>query len=154
MKNILVSACLLGEICRYDAKVENHILKDLPEEYNYIPYCPEVAGGLSTPRIGCEIQGTARNVFEGQDQVVGTDNQNYTQEFIKGAKMTLKKAKSLKVEVAILKENSPSCGSTYCYDGTFSKKLISGVGLTSYLLIQNNIKVFSEDSYKDYFSKK
>lgn len=154
MKNILISACLIGEKCRYDGKVIQSIKSQLSPDYNYIPFCPEVAGGLSIPRIPCEIVGNAINVFDGIDHVVGSDNQDYTRFFIKGAKLALRKAIENKVECAILKENSPSCGSTYCYDGSFSNNLITGMGLTSYLLIKNNIRVYSEQTIMDCYKNK
>jgi uncharacterized protein YbbK (DUF523 family) len=137
-KPILCSACLLGVKCAYDGEIhlKESVLKLLGKE-NLIPVCPEQLGGLTTPRIESEIQGG--------DKVVNKKGEDVTEQFKRGAEETLKIAKLLNVEKAILKQRSPSCGGGQIYDGSFSKKVISGDGFTTRLLKENGIEVISEE---------
>lgn len=133
----IVSACLIGESCRYDGKnSENKKLKKMFEKDELIPVCPEKLGGLSVPRESAEQRG---------DKVFTITGKDVTQNFYKGAEEVLKIAKSRDVKEAILKARSPSCGSGKIYDGTFSKRLIDGDGITTALLKKNGIKVISEE---------
>ena len=136
-ENVLISACLLGLNCKYDGK-NNYIDKvvALKEKYNLIPVCAEILGGLSTPRIPSE---------RFNDRVINKDGIDVTDEFEKGAEEVLKLAKFYNVKLAILKEKSPSCGFGKIYDGTFSKTLIDGNGVTAELLIKNGINVIGEN---------
>ncbi len=140
MKSILISACLLGIPCRYDGKskpkTEGVILEELKKKYNLIPVCPEIYGGLPTPRTGSERVG---------ERVVMADGTDVTENYNRGAKATLELAKTFSCSLAILKERSPSCGSSLIYDGTFTRTLKEGQGVTAELLSKNGIKVFSED---------
>ncbi len=135
-ENILISACLLGEGCRYDGKSKPcpKIMK-LKEKYNLIPVCPEVLGGLETPRTPCEIQ---------FGKVISAGGEDRTKEYKKGAEITLEIAKRHNCTYAILKSKSPSCGKGKIYDGTFSKTLTDGNGITAQLLTENGIEVYSE----------
>lgn len=135
--NILVSACLLGVKCRYDGKDKNFLegIKKLMENHTLVPVCPEQMGGLPTPRKPAERKG---------DCVVTEKGCDVTKEYITGAEEALKMAKLYNCKIAILKEKSPSCGSGKIYDGTFSKTLIDGNGVTTELLIKNGIKVIGE----------
>ena len=134
---ILVSACLLGINPRYcGGGCLNEDVASLAENHFLIPVCPEQLGGLPTPREPDEIRD--RRVYEKS----GKEN---TEEFIRGAEETLRIAKLLKADMAVLKQNSPSCGSSMIYDGTFSGKKIPGSGITASLLIQNGIRVISEE---------
>lgn len=137
-ENILVSACLLGERCRYDGKSKpcDEVIK-LNEKYNLIPVCPEVLGGLETPRTPCEIQ---------NDRVISADGIDRTREYINGAEIALKIAKQNNCKSAILKSKSPSCGKGKIYDGTFSGTLTDGNGITAQLLSDYGIKVYNEIS--------
>ena len=136
MENILVSACLLGVSCRYDGKSKpNENVIALKDRYNIIPICPEIMGGLPTPRKASEIQGC---------QVVMGDGTNVTKEYRKGAEEVLKLCRLFGCKGAVLKEKSPSCGCGEVYDGTFSGKLIDGNGITAKLLMENGIEVFGE----------
>ena len=135
MENILISACLLGTNCKYNGK--NNYIKEvelLKENYNLIPVCPEVLGGLSIPRNPSEIL---------NDKVISNKGVNVTNEYNLGAKKTLEIAKKNNCKIAILKEFSPSCGKK-TYDGSFSHKIISRSGITTKLLLNNNILVYSE----------
>lgn len=136
MENILVSACLLGVSCRYDGKSKpNENVISLKDRYNIIPVCPEIMGGLPTPRKASEIQGS---------QVVMDDGTNVTKEYRKGAEEVLRLCRLFGCKRAVLKEKSPSCGCGKVYDGTFSGKLIDGNGITAKLLMENGIEVFGE----------
>ena len=140
---IMVSACLLGYNVKYDGKNNlNSELIDFLKDYEVISVCPEVLGGLLIPRVPAEINGNL---------VINKDGLDVTKEYVKGAERTLKIAKDNDIKVAILKEGSPSCGSNYIYDGTFSHNKIEGLGITAKLLKENGIEVLSEDNYKEYF---
>ncbi len=138
MEKIIVSACLLGEACRYDGKSKpcETVIK-LSEKYELIPVCPEVLGGLSTPRPPSEMQSDGR--------FINSENKDVTENYINGARITLKIAKENGCKLAVLKEKSPSCGVHFRYDGTFSGTLINKSGITASLLRENGITVLSED---------
>lgn len=135
--NILVSACLLGIDCRYcgDGKFSEEVYK-LKDKHNLIPVCPEQLGGLTTPRTPAEIV---------DGRVVTKEGADVTERFKKGAEETLKIAKLLDCKTAILKCKSPSCGHGKIYDGTFTGTLIDGNGITAAKLMENNIKVMTEE---------
>jgi uncharacterized protein YbbK (DUF523 family) len=134
---ILVSACLLGINCQYNGKSDltKELLEFLKDKGNFIAVCPEVLGGLPIPRDGAEIVG---------GEVKTVEEKGVTKEFLKGAKRVLKFAKENNVDLAILKAKSPSCGVGMIYDGTFSRKLVEGDGITAALLRKNGIKVMTE----------
>ncbi|MDO5522072.1 MAG: DUF523 domain-containing protein [bacterium] len=134
--NILVSACLIGIGCRYDGKSKVHPdAMKLLEKYTVIPYCPEVYGGLPTPRKPSEIR---------NNRVLMEDGTDVTAQFAKGAKEALRLAKLYDCQFAVLKERSPSCGTGYIYDGTFTGRLTDDDGLTAKLLKAAGIKVIGE----------
>ncbi len=140
-EKLLVSACLLGVNVKYNGgnnKLEN--LSKLSKKYELIPFCPEVEGGLPTPRLPSEI------VSFKPMKIVNNKNQNVTNEFLKGASKALSLCRKLNIKKALLKENSPSCGSNYIYDGSFSRVLKKAQGVTSSLLSQNGIKIFNENN--------
>ena len=140
MENIIVSACLLGVSCRYDGNSKpNEKIIDLKEKYNLIPICPEIMGGLPTPRMLAEIK----------DGRVKTENGiDVTEEYKKGADEAIKLAKLFGCKKAILKENSPSCGCGKIYNGEFTRTLKDGNGITAELFMKNGIDVFGENSDK------
>lgn len=144
---ILVSACLCGVNCKYNAQNNyNEKIYSLLEKGEAIPVCPEQLGGLTTPRACAEILGgEGKDVLLNKAKVMNKDNMDITGSFIKGAMETLKIAKALKVEKAILKSNSPSCGRGAIYDGSFSNKKIKGNGVTAELLSQEGIEVITEE---------
>lgn len=143
----LASACLCGINCKYNGG--NNLNSKVMELYKkglVIPVCPEQLGGMTTPRNVKEIyNGTGLDVLEGRAKVLSPNGEDSTENFIKGAQEVLKIAKDIGITVAIMKAKSPSCGFGKIYDGTFSKKLIDGNGVTSELLIKNGIKVIIED---------
>lgn len=135
--NILISRCLLGVNCRYDGN--NNYIKEIFENFdgiNFIDICPEVDAGMTCPREPAEIS---------NDRVVNINGLDVSDYFKKGAEICLKIAKENDVKIAILKSKSPSCGSNQIYDGSFSKKIIDGDGITAKLLKENNIMVFTEN---------
>lgn len=136
-EKILVSACLLGLNCKYDGENNrNEKVLEYIKDKEVIPVCPEIFGGLQTPRIPSEIVG---------DKVLNREKIDVTKEYQKGAEETLYLAKLFNVKKALLKESSPSCGSNTIYDGTFTGNKINGIGITAKLLKENGIEVISEN---------
>lgn len=140
---VLISACLLGDNVKYSGG--NNLTPELVtllEKYNVdiVKVCPECFGGLPIPRVPSEIK---------ENKVFSKDNRDVTEEFLIGAEKTLKIAKENDVNFAILKERSPSCGSSYIYDGNFSGKIIEGQGVATRKLNEENIIVFSEENLEE-----
>lgn len=147
-----ISACLLGIPCRYDGK-GNEVarVKELAETESTIKICPEVMGGLSTPRKPAEIVGgDGFDVWSGNAKVLANDGEDVTEQFKEGAKRTLELLQKNNVTEVVLKEKSPSCGSCLIYDGTFSRSLIDGIGVSAALFELNDIVVYSENSAVDF----
>ncbi|MBE6536564.1 MAG: DUF523 domain-containing protein [Ruminococcaceae bacterium] len=147
MEKIIVSACLLGVATRYDGKskkvISDEDLKSLSEKYHIIPVCPEIYGGLSTPRIPSERIG---------DRVKMKDGRDVTENYIRGAYETLAFCRMFDVKKALLKAKSPSCSKRDIYDGSFTGKLVNGKGVAAELLIENGIEVFDETEIKELLS--
>lgn len=137
----LASACLCGITCRYDGRnVPHPEIEKLCGQGIAIPVCPEVLGGLPVPRPPCEIRnGRVLNA-------TGGDN---TGAFRAGAAKTLAMAKEMGIPRAVLKDKSPSCGSSLIYDGSFSGTLISGMGVTAALLAASGIAVFTDQNWRE-----
>ena len=134
---ILISACLLGCPCRYDGKSKpNDTVLALMEQHTLIPICPEQMGGLATPRVPAERRG---------DGVFTETGGDVTAQYRRGAEEALRLAKLYGCTHAILKERSPSCGSGQIYDGSFSRTLTDGDGVTAALLKENGITVLGEN---------
>ena len=141
MEKILISACLVGDKCKYDGHTNyTPLIKDLLEKYELVPFCPEVEGGLPTPRKPSERK---------DDKVINNAGKDVTKNFVLGAEKALNICKYLNIKIAILKENSPSCGVNQIYDGNFNKKLIKGEGVTTELLRKNGIAVYTEDQIEE-----
>lgn len=143
----LCSACLLGVKCRYDgqSKPDDKVI-ELSRTETLIPVCPEQLGGLTTPRQGAEIQGgVGSDVLNGTAKIQDQYGKDVTAEFIAGAEEVLKLAKLFNITEAILKQKSPSCGCGRIYDGTFSRTMIDGDGVTAALLKKNGINVITEE---------
>jgi uncharacterized protein YbbK (DUF523 family) len=140
----LVSACLAGVNCRYNGgNCANKNIQSLANRGEAIAVCPEQLGGLPTPRQPYEIV-IGEN---GKENIIGKDGRAATKEFYAGAEKALAIAKVIGAKTAILKSKSPSCGCGLIYDGTFSGKLISGNGITAKLLLENGIKVYTENDF-------
>jgi uncharacterized protein YbbK (DUF523 family) len=149
---ILVSSCLAGLEVRYNGThcLDNKIRK-LLEENQAITVCPELFGGFSTPREPAEIVGgNGGDVLDGKAKVVEKSGRDVTGQYIKGAYATLRKAQEVDATVVILKEFSPSCGSSMIYNGEFKGKKIVGDGVTTALLKRNGIQVVSEERLADF----
>lgn len=148
MEKILVSACLVGKRVRYNGIVksfESHVLKAWNRRGWVVAICPEVAGGLPVPRSRSEISGgDGIQVLNGHKKVININGQDVTKYFLEGAQKALELTSSLGIRLAILKERSPSCGTGYIYDGSFSGIKKPGKGVAAALLEENGIRVFSE----------
>lgn len=139
---ILLSRCFLGENVRYNSEIiplNSPLIKQWLQQKRIIPVCPEVAGGLSVPREPAEQQPNS-------DLVITISGINVSEQFNEGAIKALALCRQHNIRFAVLKESSPSCGSTLIYDGSFSNKKITGQGVTSKLLTQAGIRVFSENN--------
>lgn len=141
MENILISACLLGIGCRYDGTGSpvRH-LDQLKKACHLIPVCPEILGGLPTPRTPSEIRG---------ERVLTKTGGDVTAQFQRGAAEALKLADLFGCRYALLKERSPSCGHGQIYDGTFSRKLTSGDGVSAQMLSDRGILIFGESQAEE-----
>ena len=148
---ILVSACLAGFDVRYDGSHNmNEKIRELFAENKAIPICPEILGGLSIPREPAEIVGgVGEDVLDGQAKVITNTGKDVTDHFIKGAYETLKFAQKWDAKTVVLKEKSPSCGSSMIYNGEFNGSKIEGNGVTTALLKRKGIQVLSEENFFD-----
>jgi uncharacterized protein YbbK (DUF523 family) len=147
--HVLVSACLLGEKVRYNgaaASTNDAVLAKWLEEGRVVSFCPEVAGGLGVPRPAAEIlDGDGDAVLATRALVMTREGTDLTTNFLAGAHNALAAAQSRGVRLAILKDGSPSCGSTWTYDGTFTGQRQHARGVTAALLERNGIRVFSDE---------
>lgn len=152
LSKVLVSACLLGQPVRYDGRSSGHpdLLQTWQREGRVVPLCPEVAGGLPTPRPPAEIPGGQGGaVLDGEAQVVTVGGEDVSAQFLAGARLALELVRRHGIRVAVLKSGSPSCGNLLVYDGTFSGTKVSGEGVTSALLRREGVQVFSELELED-----
>jgi uncharacterized protein YbbK (DUF523 family) len=153
---LLVSSCLLGEDVRYDGANSSvafnpnfsfsikELFMDILCDNEVYSFCPEVAGGLGIPRVPAEIVKNDKPFIVKDEKGV-----DVTINFLVGAKKALDICLEENIKVALLKANSPSCGNINTYDGTFTKNIIEGQGLTARLLSENGITVFNENQLKD-----
>ena len=138
MEKLLVSACLLGVSCKYSGGsnlMDGAVIAALKEKYILIPVCPEVEGGLSTPREPCERIG---------DKVISCTGKDCTREYHRGAQIASELYRMENCSAALLKECSPSCGSGVIYDGSFSHTKIPGYGVTGEVLKNMGARLYSE----------
>lgn len=135
---LLISRCLLGDPCRYDGQskpLPAETLSRLRARFELVPVCPEVLGGLDTPRTPSERQGS---------RVVMRTGEDVTAQYRRGAALALEAAGREGVFAALLKERSPSCGKGEIYDGSFSRTLTPGNGVTAQLLLESGFAVYGE----------
>lgn len=134
---IAVSACLLGQNCKYNGGNNRHewVLR-LVEGHEVLPICPEAAGGLPCPRPPAEIVG---------ERVLNNRGEDVTAAFHLGAATTLQAVRDFGAELVILKSRSPSCGTRTVYDGTFSGALVPGQGVAAAMLTAAGFRVINED---------
>ena len=137
-----MSACLYGENVRYDGKnssiQDNAIFQQIQSLVRIHPFCPEVEGGLDTPRVPSEI------LQSNPIQLKNQNGEDTTQFFIDGAQKTLEYCLKNGIQIALMKSKSPSCSNEFIYDGTFTKKMLKGEGVTVSLLKKNNFIIFDE----------
>lgn len=145
MEKVMISACLVGDKVRYDGKGKyNPLVKEILAKYELVPLCPEVLGGLPTPRTPSEIK---------NDKVINQKGKDVSENFNKGAHTCLQPISFLHIKKAILNENSPSCGVHFIHDGSFKDKLIEGNGITTKLLKEKGIEVYTIEEFYDKFIK-
>lgn len=137
MQKLLISACLVGDKVNYKGQ-GNYVpdVEKLKEKYELVLFCPECEGGLPTPRLPNEIKGS---------YVIRSDGKDVTREFNLGANKALMLCKYLGITKAVLKENSPSCGTHKIHDGNFHGFKVPGMGITAKLLKKHGIEVYSEE---------
>ena len=140
-----ISACLLGKECTYKGSSNkiNHIEK-LMKDFEFVEICPEVMGGLSTPRAPSEI--TSLQPLK----VTSNEGKDVTKEYVLGAQKSLERLKQNNVNVVLLKHRSPSCGCDGIYDGTFSHVVVEGQGVCAKLLSDNGMELFHEKQMKEF----
>jgi len=136
-----VSACLVGKNTKYNGgnNYNKYVLEYLKDK-EVVLICPEVFGGLPTPRIPSE---------QINDKVINSNNEDVTKQFVDGANEALKRLQQQNVNVVILKERSPSCGYKKIYDGTFSKTIIDGNGVFAKLAIENGFIIYTESDIEN-----
>ncbi|CAB3665698.1 hypothetical protein LMG26690_00818 [Achromobacter animicus] len=154
MYRVLISSCLLGNPVRYDGRGVPHgdaILARWREEGRVVAVCPEVAGGMPIPRPPAEIDPgeNAASVLAGRARVVAVTGDDVTAPFVRGAHEALAAAQARGIRMAVLKEGSPSCGSSYVYDGHFAGRRQPGMGVTAQLLRGAGVHVFSEHQWAE-----
>lgn len=134
-EKILVSACLLGENCSYrgDSNYDEAVISYLKDK-DIVPVCPEVLGGLSTPRAPSERIG---------NKIINNLGEDVTKEFYAGANAVIKIVKNQNIKKAILKDRSPSCGLDEIYDGTFQHKIIQRDGILVEMLKNIGVEVIN-----------
>ncbi|GHF88945.1 DUF523 domain-containing protein [Thalassotalea marina] len=145
MDKILVSACLMGHCVRYDGghqKLLSQTIDLWQKQQRLVVLCPEVAGGLLTPRPPAEIQSAT-------GQVMDIEGNDVSDAFNRGAQMALSICQQHQIRYALLKESSPSCGGKFIYNGEFSGSKIPGSGITAKLLKQHGVRVYGEQDLND-----
>ena len=147
--SLLISACLLGVACNHEGRGSYRaVVDELAQRYRLVPVCPEVLGGLSTPRPAAELQGgSGADVLTGSGdaRVVNVQGDDVTAAYVRGAQAAVTVARAVGATRAVLKARSPSCGSSAVYDGTFSRRLVPGRGVTAAALAVAGLEVGSEE---------
>jgi uncharacterized protein YbbK (DUF523 family) len=144
---ILVSACLLGTCCNHEGRASSRpLVAQLSESARLVPICPEVVGGLTTPRAPAElIGGDGSDVLSGTARVRSADGDDATAAYLRGAAAAVDLARAVGATRAVLKARSPSCGAVEVYDGTFTRTLHAGSGVTAAALRDAGIEVVSDE---------
>jgi uncharacterized protein YbbK (DUF523 family) len=146
---LVISACLLGVACNHEGRGSPRaIVDELARHYRLVPVCPEVLGGLPTPRAAAElIGGDGADVLAGTGhaRVVTIEGEDVTAAYRRGAEAAVIIARTVGAKRAVLKARSPSCGSSAVYDGTFSRRLVPGTGVTAAALTAAGLEVGSEE---------
>jgi len=149
MHKILVSGCLNGRPIRHNSTnltVESKIWDRWASEGRLVAFCPELAAGFPVPRAPAEIvDSTAAVVLQGRGRVKEDNGTDVTDMFVEGAKLAAQRAMDEGCVMAVLTDGSPSCGTTYTYDGTFAGGTVVGMGVSAQLLHDQGLRVFPED---------
>lgn len=146
---VLVSACLLGDAVRWDGghkRLDAAVLRRWQAEGRVVGFCPECAAGLPVPRPPAEIEpgADAAAVLAGQARVLARDGQDVSAAFVAGAEAALQVARAAGATVALLKDASPSCGSSCVHDGCFAGATVPGRGVAAQRLAAAGVAVFAE----------
>jgi len=137
---VLVSACLLGRKCRYDGVHNEDVVLQrelVARGFEAVPFCPEEAGGLGTPRPPAWLTAAAERVLDGEGAIVTDAGRDVTAEFRAGAEGALELCRNTGAQRAFLKERSPSCG---CNSTHVAGELVDGPGITTALLRRAGIE--------------
>jgi uncharacterized protein YbbK (DUF523 family) len=156
VEKILISGCFLGQKVRYDGNansLSDKVIQQWKNQNRLISICPEVSGGLSTPRAAAEIQISiiSEHLYtELQPAFIKTiftkEGVDVSDAFYRGAQIALRLCQKYEIRFALMKESSPSCGSRLIYDGSFTNNKVLGEGITIALLREHGIEVFSENN--------
>ncbi|WP_462380699.1 2-thiouracil desulfurase family protein [Pseudomonas sp. Marseille-QA0892] len=152
LAKILVSRCLLGQRVRYDGGAHGpfDLLAQWHGQGRVVPLCPEVFGGLPTPRAPAEIPGgQGADVLDGKRPVLTDVGDDVTGAFVRGANEALQLVEQYGIRIALLKARSPSCGNDENYDGTFSGTRVAGEGVTAAALKRQGVVVFNESQFAE-----
>lgn len=145
MEKILISACLVGDKVRYDGKSSyTPLIEELLKKYELVPFCAEVEGGLLTPRVPSERK---------KGRVINAQGKDVTSNFLKGTDLAVNICLYLGIKVAILKEDSPSCGVKEIHDGYFQNRKIKGEGVLSEALKRKGIRVISSEDIESFLKE-
>jgi uncharacterized protein YbbK (DUF523 family) len=144
---LLVSACLLGVACNHEGRGSwRSVVAELGKRYRLVPVCPEVLGGLPTPRAAAELAGgDGSEVLRGTARVMNVEGADVTAAYRRGAEAAVAVARATGATRAVLKARSPSCGSSAIYDGTFSRRLVPGQGVAAAALRAAGLEVCSDE---------
>ncbi|MBL0370772.1 DUF523 domain-containing protein [Rhizobium sp. KVB221] len=151
---ILISACLMGKPVRYDGKgklLSHDLISKWDREGRLVVFCPELAGGFAVPRPPAEIESglAGADVLAGRARVIEISGRDVTEQFVLGAEKALAAAQEGGCAYALLIDGSPSCGSGFVYDGSFSGVRHAGSGVTAALLAAHGIEVFRPSEIED-----
>ena len=156
IKKILVSACLMGLKVRYNGKEKaqmTHQLARWQQEQRLVIHCPELAAGLSVPRPPAEIvSAEGKDVMRGQARIIENTGTDVTGHYQLAAWLALRAAQEAGCTAALLTDGSPTCGTQFIYNGSFSNQRKSGMGVAASLLSEHGIAVFSETQFAELVS--
>jgi uncharacterized protein YbbK (DUF523 family) len=144
---VLVSACLAGRACAYDASHRAHPeILELVRSGRAVLVCPEEEGGLGTPRPAAEVSGgTGGDVLDRTARVVTDDGVDVTDQYLAGAEVAVRRAVEERCRAAVLKARSPACGCGAVYDGTFSQTIVEGDGVSAAALRRAGVELWTDE---------
>lgn len=134
---VLVSACLLGENCKYNGG-NNYCPKvaEFVRDKEVVPVCPEMEAGYGCPRTPIEIV---------DGVLFDRDGNNVDAPMRRTIAAILARMEDQEIDCAVLKSRSPTCGVRQVYDGTFSGTLKDGMGLFAQGLHAAGIRVIDSE---------